>query len=138
MLKPCHSLELNVRQLILSDLAFNIGEVRKTTDSDNVLSAIDLITSRVETRALEDDDNSEQPHQSDNEEQQSGDMAEQRVFMVCIHVFSTLSNHSIVPPSPIPGFNATLALRNWLSIYPALMLKIPSLFSLTSCAIFHT
>ena len=54
------SLELDIRQMILSDLASNIGEVKtESANVDNVLSAIDLITSKVETRALTEDHNKE-------------------------------------------------------------------------------
>ncbi|KAI0647399.1 atypical/PIKK/PI4K protein kinase [Trametes meyenii] len=45
-------LELNIRQLIFSDLATNIGEVKTDVLERNVQSAIDLITSKVETRAV--------------------------------------------------------------------------------------
>ncbi|KAI8989762.1 atypical/PIKK/PI4K protein kinase [Trametes punicea] len=46
-------LELNIRQLILSDLASSIGGVKGQDADQNVLSAIDLITAKVETRAVE-------------------------------------------------------------------------------------
>lgn len=58
-----HSLELNIRQLILSDLASNVGEVKDHEEAaDHIQPAIDLITSRVETRAkdeVEDEDERE-------------------------------------------------------------------------------
>ena len=54
------SLELNIRQLILSDLASSIGEAKAPViQSDSVLSAIDLITSRVETRVSSDEEDDE-------------------------------------------------------------------------------
>ncbi|KAJ8463246.1 hypothetical protein ONZ51_g10373 [Trametes cubensis] len=61
-------LELNIRQLILSDLATSIGEAKS-----NVASAIDLITSKVETRVTVEEANIDA---EENEEVQ-----EQRVFM---------------------------------------------------------
>ena len=60
------SLELNVHQLVLSDLATNIGDSKDNTPSEELATSIDLITSQVETRAV-DDEGTEQP----------------RVFMVC-------------------------------------------------------
>ncbi|OSD08514.1 atypical/PIKK/PI4K protein kinase [Trametes coccinea BRFM310] len=66
-------LELNTRQLILSDLAASIGEVKTDTADRNVLSAIDLITSRVETRVVE--DKAEAPQENGVEQ------TEERVFM---------------------------------------------------------
>lgn len=73
------SLELNIRQLILSDLASNIGEV-ETNDAaaDSVLSAIDLVTSKVKTRVVDEEDGEEDTVKEEEEE-----FAEQRVFMVC-------------------------------------------------------
>ncbi|KAI0782195.1 atypical/PIKK/PI4K protein kinase [Abortiporus biennis] len=49
------SLELNVRRLILSDLATNIGETKSEAETPQYLSSIDLITSKVETRILNDE-----------------------------------------------------------------------------------
>lgn len=61
-------LELNIRQLILTDIAANIGESKEDHDDPSVLSAIDLVTSKVETRAVDEG--------SEVEEAQ-----EERVFM---------------------------------------------------------
>lgn len=67
------SLELNIRQLILSDLAASVGEVKTDTPDSSVLSAVDLITSRVETRDVSGEHNSADAAEED---------AEERVFMV--------------------------------------------------------
>lgn len=68
------SLEFNIRQLILSDLASNIGESKHEPESPDVLSAIDLVTSKVETRVL---------HEEAPDESEDGrDEEELRVFMV--------------------------------------------------------
>ncbi|PCH37888.1 atypical/PIKK/PI4K protein kinase [Wolfiporia cocos MD-104 SS10] len=61
-------LELNIRQLILTDLAANIGESKDGHDDPDVLSAIDLVTSKVETRAVDEAVDAEEPQ-------------EERVFM---------------------------------------------------------
>lgn len=46
------SLEFNIRQLVLSDLAESVGQAKgEAAQSDDVVAAIDLVTSRVETRA---------------------------------------------------------------------------------------
>lgn len=68
------SLELNIRQLILSDLAASIGEAKSNVADSNVVSAIDLITSKVETRVAAEEAN---VNSEGNE-----DVQEQRVFMV--------------------------------------------------------
>lgn len=51
-----HSLELNIHQLILSDLAANVGHCKGNTSIDDLSTSIDLITSQVETRAVEEED----------------------------------------------------------------------------------
>ena len=48
------SLELNIHQLILSDLASNVGEAKIDPQTADVTTAVDLVTSKVETRAVED------------------------------------------------------------------------------------
>ncbi|KAI0822734.1 atypical/PIKK/PI4K protein kinase [Trametes gibbosa] len=67
------NLELNIRQLILSDLAASVGEVKTEAADGSVLSAVDLITSKVETR-----DVSAEPN---GEEHGIDEFAEDRVFM---------------------------------------------------------
>lgn len=62
-----HSLELNIHQLILSDLATNIGLSKDDPTDAELLTSIELVTSQVETRVVPDEEESEQP---------------QRVFMV--------------------------------------------------------
>ncbi|KAH9952080.1 atypical/PIKK/PI4K protein kinase [Amylocystis lapponica] len=62
------SLELNIRQLIFTDLASNIGESKNEAETHEVLSAIDLVTSKVEMRAVQ-------------EEVELEDVEQQRVFM---------------------------------------------------------
>ena len=85
------SLELNIRQLILSDLASSIGEAKApVVQSDSVLSAIDLITSRVETRVSSDEEDDEQV---DDERGKEEDTKEERVFMVCDLDLRFLSPH---------------------------------------------
>ena len=45
------SLEFNIRQLVLSDLAESVGQAKgEAAKAEDVVAAIDLITSRVETR----------------------------------------------------------------------------------------
>ncbi|OBZ65790.1 hypothetical protein A0H81_14348 [Grifola frondosa] len=61
-------LELNIRQLILSDLASNIEAFKDETENAEVLTTIDLVTSKVETRAVSDQTVSEE-------------LEEERVFM---------------------------------------------------------
>lgn len=64
-----YSLELNIRQLVLADIASNIGESRLDQENSDVLSTIDLVRSKVETRAV--------PENSDPQ-----DTEENRVYMV--------------------------------------------------------
>ena len=45
-------MDFDIHQLILSDLATNIGEAKDESDNRDVVSAIELVTSKVETRAL--------------------------------------------------------------------------------------
>ncbi|CCM00003.1 uncharacterized protein FIBRA_02028 [Fibroporia radiculosa] len=47
-------LELNIYQLILTDLASNIGESKHEAENPDFLSTIDLVASKVETRVLDD------------------------------------------------------------------------------------
>ncbi|OCH92135.1 atypical/PIKK/PI4K protein kinase [Obba rivulosa] len=63
-------LELDIRRLILSDLASNIGESKENPEENGFSAAIELVTSQVETRAV--------PEVSENEEE--ADEGE-RVFM---------------------------------------------------------
>ena len=44
------SLEINIHQLVLSDLAANIGKSKDDTPEAELLPAIELVTSQVETR----------------------------------------------------------------------------------------
>ena len=73
-----HSLEFNIRQLALSDLAANIGESREEGENPEVLSAIDLITSKVETRVLHEEAREDEKEEESEEESEEG----HRVFMV--------------------------------------------------------
>ena len=50
------SLEINIHQLILSDLAVNIGEAKYDTPEANLLPSIELVTSQVETRAVSEEE----------------------------------------------------------------------------------
>jgi len=85
------SLELNVRQLILTDIAANIGEGRNDADS-SVSSAINLVTSKVETR-------------------DAATEAQERLFMVSLPALRPWVMYSDTCSQP-PGFNATSALQN--------------------------
>ncbi|KIP08777.1 hypothetical protein PHLGIDRAFT_364236 [Phlebiopsis gigantea 11061_1 CR5-6] len=49
-------LEFNIHQLILTDLAANVGDCKETTPLEELQTSIDLITSQAETRALEEED----------------------------------------------------------------------------------
>ncbi|EMD38197.1 hypothetical protein CERSUDRAFT_113350 [Gelatoporia subvermispora B] len=62
-------LELNIRRLILSDLASNVGESKGNQEENDVSTAVELVTSKVETRAI--------PESSENEDAEEGE----RVFM---------------------------------------------------------
>ncbi|KAI0818966.1 atypical/PIKK/PI4K protein kinase [Irpex lacteus] len=53
-------LELDIQQLILSDLAENIGSSKDNADSQHLDISIDLITSQVETRAVSEQEQDEQ------------------------------------------------------------------------------
>ncbi|KZT09606.1 atypical/PIKK/PI4K protein kinase [Laetiporus sulphureus 93-53] len=46
-------LELNIHQLILEDIAANVGESKHNLDDPDVLSTVDLVTSNVETRVTD-------------------------------------------------------------------------------------
>lgn len=72
-LTRCRSLEFNIRQLILTDLARNIGECKDHASEHDLTPAIDLLTSHVQTR--------DQPAQ-DAEDGEDGEEQE-RIFMVC-------------------------------------------------------
>lgn len=54
------SLELNIHQLILSDLAANIGESKDDPNNADIVTSIELVTSQVETRVVP-EENPEQP-----------------------------------------------------------------------------
>ncbi|TFK94778.1 atypical/PIKK/PI4K protein kinase [Polyporus arcularius HHB13444] len=70
-------LELNIRQLILSDLASNIGEAKaEAPQGEGVLFAVDLVTSRVETRAL-----AAAEQQEDTPGEAGEEAVQERVFM---------------------------------------------------------
>ena len=67
------SLEFNIHQLILSDLAASVGASKDDPADPTIDSSVDLITSKVTTRAISTDD--------ENESSISANL-EQRVFMV--------------------------------------------------------
>ncbi len=46
------SLELNIHQLILADLAANIGDAKDDDTQPDLQTAIELVTSQVETRVV--------------------------------------------------------------------------------------
>lgn len=64
------SLEFNIRQLILTDLARNIGECKDHASEHDLTPAIDLVTSHVQTR--------DHPVQDTEDEEED----EERIFMV--------------------------------------------------------
>ena len=55
-----YSLELNIHQLILTDLAANIGDSKDEDTQPDVQTAIELVTSQVETRVVPEEE-PEQP-----------------------------------------------------------------------------
>ena len=55
-----YSLELNIHQLILTDLAANIGDSKDEDIQPDVETAIELVTSQVETRVVPEEE-PEQP-----------------------------------------------------------------------------
>jgi len=69
------SLEFNIHQLILSDLAASVGASKDDPADPTIHSSIDLITSNVTTRAI--------PKDSINGSSLDTSL-EQRVFMVCV------------------------------------------------------
>ena len=74
-------MEFDIRQLILTDLARNIGECKDHSSEHDLTPAIDLVTSHVQTR--------DQPVQDaeDGEEEEE----EERIFMVSpLFAFLTL------------------------------------------------
>ena len=88
-LVPCCSLEFNIHQLVLSDLATNVGDCKDNTPIEDLNTSIDLVTSQVETRAIEDDD-----------------AVQVRVFMVSC-VISLQTEDMLISRSPTHEFNAT-------------------------------
>ena len=79
-------MEFNIRQLILTDLARNIGECKDHASEHDLTPAIDLVTSHVQTR--------DQTAQDAEEEEEEG-----RIFMVRSHLSApsaSLSNVMIV------------------------------------------
>jgi hypothetical protein len=67
------SLEFNIHQLILSDLAASVGASKDDPADPTIDSSVDLITSNVTTRAIATDDSNEGSVNAN---------LEQRVFMV--------------------------------------------------------
>ena len=55
-LSPTCSLEFNIHQLILSDLAASVGASKDDPADPTIDSSIDLITSHVTTRAVSNED----------------------------------------------------------------------------------
>ncbi|KAH9843165.1 atypical/PIKK/PI4K protein kinase [Rhodofomes roseus] len=88
-------LELNIRQLILTDLAINVGEAKEDVHNTDVAAAIDLVTSNVETRAVEDADEEEDAEEarvfmSNSRVQCSIGFAELAVSLPDVHVEQTV------------------------------------------------
>ena len=74
-------MEFNIRQLILTDLARNIGERKDHASEHDLTPAIDLVTSHVQTR-----DQPVQDVENGEEEEE-----EERIFMVSrLFAFLTL------------------------------------------------
>lgn len=69
------SLELNIHQRILSDIASNIGETE-----EDILYSQNLIASKVNTRASHADDSEKA---EDRALKESSEVQPPRVFMVC-------------------------------------------------------
>ena len=69
------SLEFNIHQLILSDLAASVGASKDDPADPTIDSSVDLITSNVTTRAISTDDAIESSVNAN---------LEQRVFMVSV------------------------------------------------------
>ena len=67
------SLEFNIRQLILTDLARNIGECKDHASEHDLTPAIDLVTSHVQTR----DQTTQDVEDGEGEGEE-----EERIFMV--------------------------------------------------------
>ena len=75
------SLEFNIHQLILSDLATNIGESKEDANTPEYLAAIDHVTSKVETRAVPVVNGDAVPN-GNAVNGVNGHVKEERVFMV--------------------------------------------------------
>ena len=93
-----YSLEFNIHQLILSDLAASVGASKDDPADPTIDSSVDLITSNVTTRAIFTDDADE-----------SGVNAglEQRVFMVSVLTYFSMI---ILSSSPV-GFEGEVQYR---------------------------
>lgn len=70
-----HSLELNIHQLILSDLAASIGESKDHTQCPDVTEAIEVVASKVATRDVVE-------AQMIHSDEAETEVTEERVFMV--------------------------------------------------------
>ncbi|KAL1947994.1 hypothetical protein VTO73DRAFT_13718 [Trametes versicolor] len=92
-------LELNIRQLILSDLAASVGEVKTDTPDSSVLSAVELITSRVETRDVSGESNGTEAVEEE---------AEERVFMPNSRVQCNIGFAELAVNLPHAHVNATV------------------------------
>lgn len=78
------SLELNIHQLVLSDLAENIGQSKGGIHDEAFDVSIDLVTSQVETRVIS----------GEGREEENAETPE-RVFMVCFSLLcKRFSAHS--------------------------------------------
>jgi len=97
------SLEFNIRQHILTDLARNIGECKDHASEHDLTPAIDLVTSHVQTR--------DQPAQ----DVEDGEKEEKRIFMVRRLSISPLDRqHRLIEShnSPLLPYSATSDSQN--------------------------
>ncbi|KAI0075272.1 hypothetical protein K474DRAFT_1676500 [Panus rudis PR-1116 ss-1] len=98
-----HNLEIDVRQLILSDLAENIEEYNEDPSNPEFLSAIESVTSKVETRAV--------PAAGENSEDTDVDEQgedQQRVFMANSTVHCNIGFSELAVSLPHAHVEATV------------------------------
>lgn len=101
---PSCSLEFNIHQLILSDLAASVGASKDDPADPTIDTSIDLITSNVTTRAISKDD-------VDLNGTNAG--SDERVFMVCVPPASARLFVNLVR-SPLRERDATSGSRSSL------------------------
>jgi hypothetical protein len=86
-------LEFNIHQLVLTDLARNIGESKHSTEDESVSSAIDLVTSKLQTRVVDVETENGINGSASEDTESSNDSA--RVFMASVCLNWQLDDNSV-------------------------------------------